>query len=96
MAISEELFAKLCVLCRLRPDQSEQERFSADLNHILQMIEIMRNAPTSGVAPLGNPVEQQQPLRPDQVVEKNERARFQALASRSEAGFYLVPKVLDS
>ena len=36
-----------------------------------------------------------QRLRPDQVTETDQREHFQQIAAATEAGLYLVPKVID-
>ena len=55
----------------------------------------MNAVDTSGVAPLAHPLEMAQRLRPDAVSEENQRELFQAIAPSTEAGLYLVPKVIE-
>jgi aspartyl-tRNA(Asn)/glutamyl-tRNA(Gln) amidotransferase subunit C len=50
---------------------------------------------TTGVEPLAHPLEATQRLRPDVVTETDNRASFQQLAPQTEAGLYLVPKVIE-
>ena len=45
--------------------------------------------------PLAHPLEATQRLRADLVSEANERETFQAVAPHTEAGLYLVPKVIE-
>jgi aspartyl-tRNA(Asn)/glutamyl-tRNA(Gln) amidotransferase subunit C len=44
---------------------------------------------------MAHPLDQAQRLRPDQVIETNNREAFQAIAPQVEAGLYLVPKVIE-
>jgi aspartyl-tRNA(Asn)/glutamyl-tRNA(Gln) amidotransferase subunit C len=50
---------------------------------------------TSQVQPMAHPMDQVQRLRPDEVSEANQRDWFQAHAPLTEAGLYLVPKVIE-
>jgi aspartyl-tRNA(Asn)/glutamyl-tRNA(Gln) amidotransferase subunit C len=47
------------------------------------------------VQPLSNPLEQNQRLRPDQVIESNQRNKFLQNAPLTENGLFLVPKVIE-
>ena len=44
---------------------------------------------------MSHPQELAQRLRPDAVTETDRRAAFQAVAPQTEAGLYLVPKVIE-
>jgi aspartyl-tRNA(Asn)/glutamyl-tRNA(Gln) amidotransferase subunit C len=44
---------------------------------------------------MAHPLDQMQRLRPDAVTESDQRDAFQAIAPQTEAGLYLVPKVID-
>mgnify|MGYP000742983381 CR=1 FL=1 len=50
---------------------------------------------SSDIAPMANPHDAMQRLRPDAVTETDQRERFQAIAPQTEDGLYLVPKVID-
>ena len=55
----------------------------------------MQAVDTRGVTPLAHPLETTQRLRPDTVTESNQRDAYQAIAPATEAGLYLVPKVIE-
>jgi len=55
----------------------------------------MQSVNTDGVEPLSNPLEMTQRLRDDEVTEENRRDAFLANAPQTEAGLFLVPKVID-
>jgi aspartyl-tRNA(Asn)/glutamyl-tRNA(Gln) amidotransferase subunit C len=55
----------------------------------------MQSVNTDGVEPLSNPLEMTQRLREDIVTEENRRDAFLANAPQTEAGLFLVPKVID-
>ena len=48
-----------------------------------------------GVLLAAHPADLSQRLREDVVSESNRRAAFQAVAPETEAGLYLVPKVIE-
>lgn len=50
---------------------------------------------TEGVEPLKSPFDHPQPLRQDVVSETNHREEYQAVAPATEAGLYLVPRVIE-
>ena len=55
----------------------------------------MDQVDTTGVEPMAHPLHMTQRLRPDQPTEPDRRARYQAIAPQTEAGLYLVPKVIE-
>ena len=62
---------------------------------MLNLVDQLQAADTEGVAPMAHPLDATQRLRADEVTEPNQRESFQAIAPASEAGLYLVPKVID-
>jgi aspartyl-tRNA(Asn)/glutamyl-tRNA(Gln) amidotransferase subunit C len=44
---------------------------------------------------MAHPLDQTQRLRADVVTETDQRQLFQSIAPQTEAGLYLVPKVID-
>lgn len=67
----------------------------AKLNGIFGLIEEMQAVDTDGVEPMSHPQELAQRLRADVVGETDRRAAYQAIAPQTEAGLYLVPKVIE-
>jgi aspartyl-tRNA(Asn)/glutamyl-tRNA(Gln) amidotransferase subunit C len=55
----------------------------------------MQAVDTAGVEPMAHAQDLAQRLRPDLVTETDRRAAFQAIAPETEAGLYLVPKVIE-
>jgi len=96
MDMDEELFEHLCRLARIRPDPEEHRLLEENLLDIVQMIDIIGQAPTEGVLPLPNPGRENQRLRPDMPVESEGQECLQAMAPEFVAGYYLVPRVMDS
>ena len=59
------------------------------------LVDAMQKVNTDGVEPLANPLDAQQRLRADVVTANNQREAFMAIAPKSEAGLFLVPKVIE-
>ena len=87
--------AHLQRLARLALEPAQAEAAQADLSNIVAMIDAMQAVPTDGIEPLTHPLETPARLRPDQATEVVQREVFQQVAPAADAGFYLVPKVIE-
>lgn len=87
--------AHLQRLARLALEPAQAQAAQADLHNIVAMIDAMQAVPTDGVEPLTHPLETTARLRPDRVTEVVDREVFQSVAPATDAGFYLVPKVIE-
>lgn len=95
MALDAADVEKIAHLARLGIDAQDITEYSRNLSDILAFVEQLNAVDTSGVEPLAHPLEAIQRLRADIVSETDERATFQAVAPHTEAGLYLVPKVIE-
>ena len=95
MSLSLDEVRHIAKLARLELAPGELEATQAKLNGIFSHIEEMQAVDTDGVEPMSHPQELAQRLRPDAVTETDRRAAFQAVAPQTEAGLYLVPKVIE-
>lgn len=95
MSLSLDEVRHIAKLARLELAPGELEATQAKLNGIFSLIEEMQAVNTDGVEPMSHPQELAQRLRPDAVTETDRRAAFQAVAPQTEAGLYLVPKVIE-
>jgi aspartyl-tRNA(Asn)/glutamyl-tRNA(Gln) amidotransferase subunit C len=86
---------KIAHLARLGIEDKDVAYYAQDLSGMLDLVAQMNALNTDTVAAMAHPLEQSQRLRPDWVVESNQRERFQAIAPQVEAGLYLVPKVIE-
>jgi aspartyl-tRNA(Asn)/glutamyl-tRNA(Gln) amidotransferase subunit C len=86
---------RIAQLARIRLDAHEAARYQAELNGILGLIERMQAVDTTGIEPMAHARDVYQRLREDTVTEVDRREAFQALAPSTEAGLYLVPKVIE-
>jgi aspartyl-tRNA(Asn)/glutamyl-tRNA(Gln) amidotransferase subunit C len=85
----------LCDLAALDLSAAESEAVAEDLRRIIAMVDQMQTIDTDGVEPLAHPLDSQASLRADEVTEEVDRDRYQASAPETDAGFYLVPKVVE-
>lgn len=95
MSLSPAEVEKIAHLARLAISEADTSVYARNLSSILELVEQMNAVDTSGVAPLAHPLEMAQRLRPDAVSEENQRELFQSIAPSTEAGLYLVPKVIE-
>lgn len=95
MALTASDVAKIAHLARLELTPEEEGPVTDRLNDILGMIDRLQAADTKGIDPMAHPMDATQPLRDDAVTESNHRDRYQQIAPATEAGLYLVPKVIE-
>jgi aspartyl-tRNA(Asn)/glutamyl-tRNA(Gln) amidotransferase subunit C len=95
MSLSLDDVSRIARLARIEISPAEAERTRDQLNGILAFVEQLQAVNTDGIAPLAHAVDVVQRLRPDVVTESDRRDAFQAIAPETEAGLYLVPKVIE-
>jgi aspartyl-tRNA(Asn)/glutamyl-tRNA(Gln) amidotransferase subunit C len=95
MSLTVEDVRKIATLARLELDVADAEATCAQLNNIFALIEQMQAVDTRGVEPMSHPQDVAQRLRDDVVTEPDRRDAFQKIAPHTEAGLYLVPKVIE-
>jgi aspartyl-tRNA(Asn)/glutamyl-tRNA(Gln) amidotransferase subunit C len=86
---------KIARLARISVNEGEVDELTRRLGNILALVDELKSVDTHGVAPMANPHDASQRLRADVVTEPNLRQAFQAIAPETEAGLYLVPKVIE-
>ena len=95
MSLTLEQVRRVAHLARIEVSNAEAEATLGHLNGIFTLIEAMQAVDTQGVEPMAHAQDLAQRLRPDCVTEQNRRADFLAIAPETEAGLYLVPKVIE-
>ena len=95
MSLSNDQVGHIARLARIAVSASELEATRDKLNGIFGLIEQMQAVDTSGVEPMSHPQELYQRLRDDVVTETDQRDAFQRVAPATEAGLYLVPRVIE-
>jgi len=95
MSLTLQQVRRVAHLARIEVSDAEAERTLGHLNGIFTLIEEMQSVDTQGVEPMAHAQDLAQRLREDRVTEENRREAFQAVAPETEAGLYLVPKVIE-
>jgi aspartyl-tRNA(Asn)/glutamyl-tRNA(Gln) amidotransferase subunit C len=95
MSLTLDDVRRIARLARLDVSAAEAEKTRDQLNGILSFIEQLQSVDTSGIEPMAHAVDVVQRLRPDAVTECDRREAFQAVSPETEAGLYLVPKVIE-
>lgn len=95
MSLNRADVEKIAHLARLAITEDEAEAYASDLSSILELVEQMNAVDTQDVSPMAHPLHMAQRLRVDEVTEVDQRERFQSTAPHTEAGLYLVPKVIE-
>jgi aspartyl-tRNA(Asn)/glutamyl-tRNA(Gln) amidotransferase subunit C len=95
MSLTADDVKKIAHLARLGIAGQDVEHYAKDLSGVLDLMTQMGQLDTQGVKPMAHPLDQMQRLRDDAVTETNLREHFQSIAPQTEAGLYLVPKVID-
>lgn len=95
MSLQHQDVIKIARLARLSIDPLVLAEYAQNLANILELVEQMNTIDTKMIEPLFHPMNLPQRLRPDQVLETDQRDRFQQGAPAVENGLYLVPKVVE-
>ncbi|GAB0152827.1 MULTISPECIES: Asp-tRNA(Asn)/Glu-tRNA(Gln) amidotransferase subunit GatC [Marinobacterium] len=95
MSLDRSDVEQIAHLARLQIDAADIDGYSQSLNSILGLVDQMQATCTEGVEPLAHPLDAVQRLRRDEVTEPNQREALQAIAPATEAGLFLVPRVIE-
>lgn len=95
MSLSLDDVSRIARLARIEVSPAEAERTRDQLNGILSFVAQLQAVDTEGIEPMAHAVDVVQRLRPDAVTETDRRDAFQAIAPETEAGLYLVPRVVE-
>lgn len=95
MSLTLPQVRRVAQLARIEISDAEAETTLGHLNGIFTLIEAMQAVDTKGIEPMAHAQDVAQRLREDRVSEENRREAMQAIAPETEAGLYLVPKVIE-
>ena len=95
MSLGPEEVKNIAHLARLSIDDTDLEPMAKSLSSILDLVAEMDAVDTQNIQAMAHPQDIAQRLRADEVLEENQRERFQKIAPQTEAGLYLVPKVIE-
>ncbi len=95
MSLDKDQVQQIAMLARLKLGEDEYAESVEKLSRIVDFVDHLAEADTSGVIPMAHPLDIAQRLRPDVVTEPNDRDRYQENAPSVMDGLYLVPKVIE-
>lgn len=93
--LNETEINKIAHLARLSISADKIPEYAKNLSEILDFVEQINSANTDKIEPMVHPLSTSQRFRTDEVTESNQRELFQTIAPQTEAGLYLVPKVIE-
>jgi len=85
----------VAALARIGIGEAEARAVQGELNRIFELIGRMQKVDTEGVEPMTHAQGLALRLRADKVTESDQRELFQSIAPQTEAGLYLVPRVIE-
>ena len=95
MSLDADQVARIAYLARLEIKEEAIPEYARNLSDILDFVEQMSAVDTTDIEPMAHPQDVAQRLREDEVTESNHRDEYQKIAPATEAGLYLVPKVIE-
>jgi aspartyl-tRNA(Asn)/glutamyl-tRNA(Gln) amidotransferase subunit C len=95
MALSEKDVLRIAELSRLEITSSQVPKMLGQLNAVFALVEQLAAVDTTGVEPLTHINDAVLRLRADAVTESDHRAAYQTVAPATDAGLYLVPRVIE-
>lgn len=96
MSLNRRDIDNIALLARLALTEAEIPVYIESLSRIMGLIGELDRADTSHIEPMAHPLPgQRQRLRADDVTETDHHQLYQTNAPQVEAGFYLVPRVLE-
>jgi len=95
MSLEKEDVEKIAHLARIALEEETIPKYARELSNILELVEQMNQVDTIDIVPMAHPLDAVARLREDEVTETDQRDHFQTIAPQTEAGLYLVPRVIE-
>jgi aspartyl-tRNA(Asn)/glutamyl-tRNA(Gln) amidotransferase subunit C len=96
MSLTRQDVEKIAHLARLSITEQEMPVYVSSLSSIVNFVDELSRADTSGVQPMAHPLDgQHQRLRADEVSESDHHEKYQRNAPAVAAGLYVVPRVIE-
>lgn len=94
MSLDPKDIEKIAHLACLAINKASIPDYVQNLNNILDLVEQINANDTSEIMPMSHPIDINQRLRKDKIVEIDQRDNFQNIAPQIKDGVYLVPQVI--
>jgi aspartyl-tRNA(Asn)/glutamyl-tRNA(Gln) amidotransferase subunit C len=96
MSLTRHDVENIAHLARLALSEEQLPVYVDSLSKIFDLVTQLNAADTASVEPMAHPLaDQVQRMRPDEVLDDDQHAKYQCNAPRVEADLYLVPKVIE-
>ena len=95
MTLQNKDIEQIAYLARINIDQKKFPPLKRELESILDLVKKMNSANTDSIEPMSHPLDLFQPLRRDEITEKDDRENLQKNAPSIQAGLFMVPKVIE-
>jgi aspartyl-tRNA(Asn)/glutamyl-tRNA(Gln) amidotransferase subunit C len=95
MKLTREEVRRVAVLARLRLSGEEEERFTEQLDKILQYMDKLKELDTSAVEPLAHVIDITNAFREDTVTNHPDADALLANAPTRDGSFFQVPKIIE-
>ncbi len=95
MSISTTTVSRIAQLARIAISTDDLHALSVELSRVLNLADQLNAAEIAGIEPMAHPLEAGSVPRADIVTEHDQSEAFLALAPQTQAGLYLVPKVIE-
>lgn len=93
--INEEIITKIGKLSRTKLSDEEKSHFAAQLNGVLNWVEVLQEVNTDGVEEMTSVIETTLSWRKDEVADGGIQEEILKNAPESEYGYFIVPKVVE-
>jgi len=96
MSLTRQDVEKIAHLARLSITEQEMPVYVTSLSSIVDFVDELSRADTSGVQPMAHPLDgQHQRMRADEVTDSDQHEKYQQNAPAVAAGLYVVPRVIE-
>ena len=95
MKISRQEVEHVALLARLKFSEAEKERFTNQLNNILEYMDKLKELDTSAVEPTFHAVARRNVFREDQAFPSSPQGLSLSNAPDGDRGFFRVPKIIE-
>ncbi|MGE4597106.1 MAG: Asp-tRNA(Asn)/Glu-tRNA(Gln) amidotransferase subunit GatC [Methylophilaceae bacterium] len=95
MKFNNQEIKKIAYLARINISQEEADQVENKLIGILSLIDKMQEVDTTAIEPMAHALDISQPLRKDEVVEKDIREKSLLLAKETDQSLFIVPQVIE-
>jgi aspartyl-tRNA(Asn)/glutamyl-tRNA(Gln) amidotransferase subunit C len=95
MAIDRDTVRRIARLARIAVRDDELDHLSGEIGRIIDWVEQLDTLDTTAVPPMTSAVRATLPMREDVVTDGGYADKLLANAPAKEAGFFVVPKVVE-